>query len=135
MNKPFYIYVDVDETFVRNYGTKRIPIPSVIEHVKQLKIQGASLYCWSSGGAVYAEESAIEFGIADCFIGFLPKPQVLIDDQAVDDWRNLIEIHPNECDGNSVEDYKKQIIITTHSPFVLSDFQKEDVIRLCNVFC
>jgi len=48
MNKPFYIYVDVDETFVRNYGTKRIPMPKVIEHVKELKEQGAIMYCWSS---------------------------------------------------------------------------------------
>lgn len=110
MNKPFYVYVDVDETYVRNYSTKRIPIPKVTKHVKELKSQGATLYCWSSGGADYAKQSAIEFGIEDCFVGFLPKPQVLLDDQAMSDWVNLIEVHPNECDGKTVEEYKKKII-------------------------
>ena len=48
------MFVDVDETFVRNYSTKRIPIPDVIEHIRLLKAQGAILFCWSSGGAEYA---------------------------------------------------------------------------------
>lgn len=48
------VYVDVDETLVRNYGRSRIPIPSVIAHVRQLFENGAELYCWSSGGAAYA---------------------------------------------------------------------------------
>ncbi len=52
---PFIIYVDVDDTFVRSHGTKRIPIPIVIEHIKSLKAQGANLYCWSSGGSEYAK--------------------------------------------------------------------------------
>lgn len=104
------IYVDVDETFVRNYGTKRIPIPSVIEHIKELKIQGATLYCWSSGGSDYARKSAVEFGIDNCFVGFLPKPQVALDDLQFDEWRNLLEVHPNECDGNTIETYKQKIV-------------------------
>ncbi len=110
MSKPFYIYVDVDETFVRNYGTKRIPMPAVQEHIRQLRSQGAVLYCWSSGGSDYARKSAIEFGIEGCFEGFLPKPQVLIDDQSLCDWRNLIEVHPNSCVGKTVDEYKKNII-------------------------
>ena len=93
------IYVDVDETFVRSYGTKRIPISSVIRHVRTLYEQGAQLYCWSSGGADYARESAEEFGIADCFTAFLPKPDVLLDDQNVADWRRLRQVHPNECEA------------------------------------
>ncbi len=55
MSRPLYIYVDVDETLVRNYGAKRIPMPSVIKHVKNLHEQGAVLYCWSSGGADYGK--------------------------------------------------------------------------------
>lgn len=68
--RPFYIYVDVDDTFVRSVSTKRIPMPSVIQHIRELKEQGAMLYCWSSGGADYAKQSAEEFGIADCFVAF-----------------------------------------------------------------
>ena len=92
------IYVDVDDTFVRSYGTKRIPMPAVIGHIRTLFAQGAELYCWSSGGAAYARASAEEFGIADCFTAFLPKPDVLLDDQNVADWRRLQQVHPNECE-------------------------------------
>lgn len=110
MSKPFYIYVDVDETFVRNYGTKRIPMSPVIEHIKELKSQGAIMYCWSSGGAQYAEESAKEFGIENCFSGFLPKPEIVIDDMGFSQWRSLLQVHPNECRGNNIESYKEKII-------------------------
>lgn len=61
------VYVDVDETLVRNYGRSRIPIPAVIAYVRQLFENGAELYCWSSGGAEYARESAREVGLEDCF--------------------------------------------------------------------
>jgi len=110
MKKPFYIYVDVDETFVRNYGSKRIPIPQVIDHIKSLHEQGAIMYCWSSGGAEYAEKSAQEFKIDMCFVGYLPKPEVVIDDMEFSQWRNLIQVHPNQCSGNSVDSYKEKII-------------------------
>lgn len=106
MTTPLYIFVDVDETFVRNYSSKRIADPAVLQHIRSLKDQGAELYCWSSGGARYAKESAKEFGIEDCFMSFLPKPQVAIDDLSFDKWRNLLQVHPNECPGNNVESYK-----------------------------
>ena len=89
--------MDVDDTFVRSVGTKRIPMPVVIQHIRELQEQGAVLYCWSSGGAEYAKQSAEEFGIADCFVGFLPKPNVLLDDQNMDEWRYLIM-----CSSNNV---------------------------------
>lgn len=110
MSNPFYVYVDVDETLVRNYGTKRIPIVNVVSHIRELHQQGAILYCWSSGGAEYARESAAELGIEDCFVGFLPKPVVAIDDLEFAKWRNLLQVHPNECDGNTVESYRQKII-------------------------
>jgi len=110
MSRPFYVYVDVDETFVRNYGTKRIPMPAVLAHIKELKEQGAVMYCWSSGGADYAEKSAIEFGIEHCFVGFLPKPDLAIDDLAFNEWRGLLQVHPNGCPDNTIESYKKKAI-------------------------
>jgi hypothetical protein len=110
MKKSFYIYVYVDETFVRNYGTKRIVMPAVIEHIKSLKQQGDVMYCWSSGGAEYAKKSAKEFGIEKCFVGFLPKPEVVIDDLTFSKWRNLLEVHPNECHDNTIKSYYDKII-------------------------
>ena len=109
MKREFYIYVDVDETFLRNYGSKQLPIPAVIEHIKALKSDGAILYCWSSGGAEYAKKSAEKFGIADCFIGFLPKPNLLIDDVKISKWKNLTEIHPNLASENSIKTYKDML--------------------------
>jgi len=107
MDRPLYIYVDVDETLVRNYGTKRIPMPNVIQHINNLHAQGATLYCWSSGGAAYALESAKELKLEHCFTAFLPKPQILIDDVELSKWRLLKEVHPNSCDQYSLEDYRK----------------------------
>lgn len=104
--RPFAIYVDVDDTFVRSAGTKRVPMTAMIQHIRELKEQGAVLHCWSSGGATYAEQSAREFGIADCFIGFLPKPDVLLDDQNFGEWRGLKYVHPTACPGRTLEDYK-----------------------------
>ncbi|MBD2608545.1 hydrolase [Scytonema hofmannii FACHB-248] len=93
------IFVDVDDTLVRSVGTKRIPIPSVIRVIRQLKAQGAILYCWSSGGSKYARASAEEFGLLDCFVGYLPKPEVMIDDQPFQDWRRLCHVYPLQADS------------------------------------
>jgi phosphoserine phosphatase len=103
------VYVDVDDTLVRSVGTKRIPIPAAVRHVRDLKQQGAELYCWSSGGAEYARRSAEELGVADCFTAFLPKPQVLLDDQEIGEWRRFLVVHPAGSEGQSVEEYKRRL--------------------------
>jgi phosphoserine phosphatase len=77
------VYVDVDDTLVRTVGTKRIPMTGAVDHVRSLHAGGAQLYCWSSGGGEYAHSVAQELGIAACFVAFLPKPHVLLDDQPV----------------------------------------------------
>src|SRR5262245_52843953 len=97
------IYVDIDDTLIRSFGSKRIPMTQMVERVADLKRAGADLYCWSSGGAAYAEESARELGIAECFTAFLPKPQILIDDAVLGSWK-VLELHPNECLSASVEE-------------------------------
>ena len=58
---------------------------------------GASLYCWSSGGAEYARLSAAELGIEACFVAFLPKPDVYLDDQSVDEWRYCKHVLPSNA--------------------------------------
>ena len=93
------ILIDVDDTLVRSFGTKRIPMPNVIEKVRQLKAQGETLYCWSSGGREYAHNSAIELGLEDCFVDYLPKPNVLIDDQPIESWRELRHVYPSQVDS------------------------------------
>jgi hypothetical protein len=103
------IFVDVDDTLVRSMGTKRIPMPSVIQHVRDLHAQGAVLYCWSAGGAEYAQRSAEELGIAQCFLAFLPKPNIFIDDQNVTNWPRSVLIHPSNCNGRSLDNYRDQL--------------------------
>jgi hydroxymethylpyrimidine pyrophosphatase-like HAD family hydrolase len=92
--KPQVVFVDVDDTLVRSVGTKRIPMPRVVDRVKSLHKDGAILYLWSSGGADYARDSAKELGIADLFTAFLPKPTIIIDDQPVSDWRDCKHSFP-----------------------------------------
>jgi len=93
---PKVAYIDVDDTLVRSVGSKRIPIVAAVRHVKALKEEGWELYCWSSGGAVYSRTSAKELGIEDCFAGFLPKPDLMLDDLSPQSWRGFRVIHPAE---------------------------------------
>jgi len=109
IEKSFNIFVDVDDTFVRSYGTKRIPITATINHLKNLKKEGAILFCWSSGGADYAQQSAEEFGIANLFTAFLPKPQILIDDQSIQNWTKLLQVHPLSCSNKTLENYQSEL--------------------------
>jgi hypothetical protein len=106
---PLVVYVDVDDTLVRTAGTTVIPVGGVAGHIQALAAEGAVLYCWSSGGAEYARSVAERLGLAECFVGFLPKPHVLLDDQAVSSWRRLVQIHPAECVGWTAEAYRRLI--------------------------
>jgi len=111
MKSDLYVYVDIDDTIVRSVGAKRIPIPKTIKHVRDLKKQGAVLFCWSSGGGDYAKQSAQEFGIEDCFEAFLPKPNVMIDDQEIGSWKRYICIHPSSSGDKTLEDYRTSLKI------------------------
>lgn len=77
--------------------------------MRELHAQGAELYCWSSGGARYARESAAEVGVEACFTAFLPKPDVMLDDQPAAEWRMLLSVHPTECRGRTVAEYRQQL--------------------------
>jgi hypothetical protein len=107
--RPLVVYVDIDDTLVRSVGAKRIPVSAAVQHVRELHAQRAELYCWSSGGADYARASAEEVGVAECFAAFLPKPDVLLDDQPPAEWRRLLNVHPAECRGQSVATYRERL--------------------------
>ncbi len=100
------IFVDVDDTLVRTVGTKRIPMVATVQHVRQLKIDGAQLFCWSAGGSDYAKQVANELGLLDCFVAFVPKPNVMIDDQEPAAWKRTLLVHPNSCAGQTVDQYR-----------------------------
>jgi predicted HAD superfamily phosphohydrolase YqeG len=103
------VYVDVDDTLVRSTSHKRIPMVTVVDHVRTLADSGAILYCWSSGGESYAKKSAEELGIAEYFSGFLPKPNVFLDDQSPGEWRESIHVHPLSVIGRTIMDYRREL--------------------------
>ena len=102
-------YVDVDDTLVRSFGRKRIPMPEMVNHIHRLRDEGAELYCWSSGGANYARQSAQELGLEDCFLGFLPKPHVMLDDVEPSSWKRFVTVHPAEAPSKSLIDYRASL--------------------------
>ncbi len=105
------IYVDVDDTLVRSFGSKRIPMDHVVSHVRELASDGATLFCWSSGGADYARRAAHELGIAESFAGFLPKPNVLIDDVEPSSWPRLLLRHPTSTRATTLRDYEDALTL------------------------
>ena len=92
------LFIDVDDTLVRCFGTKRTPMTAVVEKVRALHAAGALMYLWSSSGEKYARQVAMELGLAQCFAGFLPKPDVLLDDRPIAKWK-LKELHPTKAIG------------------------------------
>lgn len=104
MNYSQVAFIDIDDTLVRTIGTRRIPIVTMVRKMRELFEGGIALYAWSSGGDGYARESCRELGIEDCFIGFLPKPNIMIDDQRVEEWRLTIQLHPREAEGLSMQE-------------------------------
>lgn len=96
MNKT--IFVDVDDTLVRSFGSKQVPMGHVIESVKRLAASGAQIFLWSSGGAEYCKRIAEEFGLADCVSGYLPKPDAYLDDQKVEEWRFCRHYYTGQVD-------------------------------------
>lgn len=80
MDRPRIIFVDVDDTLVRSFGAKQIPMSASIEYVRRMHAAGHSLYCWSRGGGEYARRVTLSLGIDGCFTAFLPKPDVVLDD-------------------------------------------------------
>ncbi len=95
--KESVIFVDVDDTLIRSFGTKQIPIPNAIRYVRDMFNAGNLLYCWSRGGAQYSREVATKLGIADCFVCFLPKPDVVVDDRLEQLLAHCEFIHPNNA--------------------------------------
>jgi phosphoglycolate phosphatase-like HAD superfamily hydrolase len=108
MEKPLFIYVDVDDTLVcKKSGSEGAPIPHVVQHVSKLHSQGAQLYCWSTGGEEHARAAAQKLGIEQCFTGFLHKPQVFIDDERADEWPHFVHVSPDAL--GSMREYRDSV--------------------------
>ncbi len=73
MPAPLILFVDIDDTLVRSFGSKRIAMTPVIDRIRALHAEGAVLYAWSSGGAAYVQSTLAELGLSGCFVACLPK--------------------------------------------------------------
>ena len=89
-------YVDIDDTLVRTSGGKTFPIPRTVAWIKTIDISQNKIYLWSRGGGDYAKATAIKLGIEMLVAGFLPKPDVMVDDQSLMEWTHMKTVHPNE---------------------------------------
>lgn len=81
MDRKLVIYIDVDDTLIRSVGKTQIPMPASVDYVRRMHAAGHTLYCWSRGGIDHARNVATSLEIADCFVAFLPKPDVCLDDR------------------------------------------------------
>ena len=81
MDRKLVIYIDVDDTLIRSVGKTQIPMPASADYVRRMHAAGHTLYCWSRGGLGHARDVATSLGIADCFVAFMPKPDVCLDDR------------------------------------------------------
>ncbi|MBN9693205.1 MAG: hypothetical protein J0M24_23425 [Verrucomicrobia bacterium] len=57
---PIYVYVDVDDTFVRSASSKRIPMPAAIHHVGRLQETSDMTANRRSSGSELAESAGDE---------------------------------------------------------------------------
>lgn len=95
--RPLVIFVDVDDTLIRTYGSTRMPIGRAVDYVRRMHAEGHTLYCWSRGGADYAREIAESLGLAACFVACLPKPDRVLDDRMEDLLAYCEFVHPNQA--------------------------------------
>src|SRR4051794_38768266 len=71
------VFVDVDLTLVDERG---LILPDAAAAMRLLYDAGCHLFLWSTGGGEYCRRVAEQYGIAELFEAFLPKPDVFIDD-------------------------------------------------------
>lgn len=71
------VFVDVDLTLVDHNGNL---IEGAKEALQRLRERGCHLYLWSNAGGAYARAVAARHQLTDLFEGYVPKPDVVIDD-------------------------------------------------------
>lgn len=89
-------FIDVDGTLERKILGIEAPLRDAIEGVKLLKREGALIYLWSTGGPEHARKAAREAGIEKLIDGFLPKPNVYVDDKPVKAWKDCERWKPKK---------------------------------------
>ena len=77
------VFVDVESSFHEDVRGR------VLEYLRGLDLEAWELFAWSDGGSEAARVHVVEAGVEDLFSGFLPKPNVLLDEHGVDEWPDV----------------------------------------------
>jgi hypothetical protein len=77
------VFVDVKSSFREDVRGR------VLEYLRSLDPEAWELFAWSERGSEAARVYAVEAGVEDLFSGFLPKPNVFLDEHGVDEWPDV----------------------------------------------
>ena len=77
------VFVDVESSFREDVRGR------VLGYLRGLDLEVWELFAWSDGGSEAARVHVVEAGVEDLFSGFLPKPNVLLDEHGVDEWPDV----------------------------------------------
>jgi hypothetical protein len=94
-NRKSIIYIDVDDTLIRTFGTKQIPIPRSADYFRRMHM--------SYTDGVELEQTILEtlrqssVSISDLSASFLPKPDIVLDDRLEILLEHCEFIHPNNA--------------------------------------
>jgi hypothetical protein len=89
-------YIDVDGTLERKILGIEVPLKNVAQGLQLLKREGALVFLWSTGGVQHARKAAREAKIEKYVDGYLPKPNVYVDDKPVAKWKDCERWKPRK---------------------------------------
>ena len=98
------IYVDVDDTLVRSFGSKQIAMTATQNYVRQLKQAGATL----SAELTTPGEWPARPGWPTAFLLIFPNRRFCWT-SLVQDWE-LQQLHPNECRSNAGDGLLEKLV-------------------------
>ena len=77
------VFVDVESSFREGVRGR------VLEYLRSLDLEAWELFGWSEHGSEAARVHSVEAGVEGLFSGFLPKPNVLLDEHGLGEWPDV----------------------------------------------
>ena len=76
-NNKITVFIDIDGTITPDCGHTIFPL--AIETIQELS-EKSNIFIWSAGGFNYCEEIVNKLNLEEFICGFMPKPEIVIDD-------------------------------------------------------
>jgi cation transport ATPase len=90
------MYVDVDGTLERKFLGFEKSNKTMVDAIRRLHAEGMQIYIWSTGGAGHARDAATKCGVEELCAGFLPKPNICVDDKPPSRWKDFKRLKPRQ---------------------------------------